>query len=62
LKIALGRIGYAVAGAHAYPPSDVIAAFQRRFRPAQITGVADEETCALIADLDAKVTSDTFDR
>jgi N-acetylmuramoyl-L-alanine amidase len=40
-----------------YPPAvdvttaEMIAAFQRRFRPAKTDGVADAETCALLADL-----------
>jgi N-acetylmuramoyl-L-alanine amidase len=40
-----------------YPPAlditteDIVAAFQRRFRPAKVDGVADRETCALLADL-----------
>ena len=31
--------------------SDIVAAFQRRFRPAQADGMADAETRALLADL-----------
>ena len=40
-----------------YPPavdvttSDIVASFQRRFRPAKVDGVADSETRALLADL-----------
>lgn len=40
----LGEIGYETEDMAA-----TIAAFQRRFRPARIDGVADSETCALIA-------------
>ena len=32
-------------------PADVVMAFQRRFRPALVDGVADAETRALLADL-----------
>ena len=39
----LTRIGYGVAG----DLHQVVEAFQRRFRPASITGEADAETCAL---------------
>ena len=31
--------------------ADIIACFQRRFRPAQADGIADPETRALLADL-----------
>ena len=40
-----------------YPPAievttaDIVAAFQRRFRPARVDGIADPETRALLADL-----------
>jgi len=49
IQAALQRFGYS-------PPvnittSDVVAAFQRRFRPARVDGIADAETRALLADL-----------
>jgi N-acetylmuramoyl-L-alanine amidase len=31
--------------------ADIVAAFQRRFRPARADGIADPETRALLADL-----------
>ena len=40
-----------------YPPAvevttaDIVASFQRRFRPGRVDGIADHETCALLADL-----------
>ena len=49
MQSALQRFGY--------PPavdvttSDIIASFQRRFRPAKADGVADAESGALLADL-----------
>ena len=49
MQTALQRFGY--------PPAvdvttaDVVAAFQRRFRPARADGIADPETRALLADL-----------
>jgi N-acetylmuramoyl-L-alanine amidase len=49
VQAALQRFGY--------PPAveattaDIVAAFQRRFRPGRVDGVADEETGALLADL-----------
>jgi N-acetylmuramoyl-L-alanine amidase len=59
---ALSVIGYAVpggAGADILPADDpgaaVIGAFQRRFRPARIDGVADDETRLLIAALAGEI-------
>jgi N-acetylmuramoyl-L-alanine amidase len=49
VQAALERFGY--------PPAvdvttaDIVAAFQRRFRPARADGIADAETRALLADL-----------
>ena len=49
VQMALQRFGY--------PPAldvttaDIVASFQRRFRPARVDGVADAETRALLADL-----------
>lgn len=55
----LSRFGY--GGPHAYPgpdggpvavgTADVIAAFQRRFRPVRVDGTADRETLAALLDL-----------
>jgi N-acetylmuramoyl-L-alanine amidase len=44
----LGDYGYGVPPEVDWPLSDVIAAFQRRFRPAKIDGVADAECAALL--------------
>jgi N-acetylmuramoyl-L-alanine amidase len=49
LQAALERFGYPPAVDHA--PADIVAAFQRHFRPGRVDGVADPETCALLADL-----------
>jgi N-acetylmuramoyl-L-alanine amidase len=49
VQAALQRFGYPPAGE--VTTADVIASFQRRFRPRLIDGVADEETRALLADL-----------
>ena len=46
---ALQRFGYAPP--LAVPPREVVKAFQRRFRPARVDGMADPETRALLADL-----------
>ena len=49
VQMALQRFGY--------PPAidvttaDIVASFQRRFRPARVDGIADVETRALLADL-----------
>lgn len=49
MQAALQRLGY--------PPAidvtaaDIVAAFQRRFRPSLVDGIADDETRALLADL-----------
>jgi N-acetylmuramoyl-L-alanine amidase len=49
VQVALQRFGY--------PPAidvttaDIVASFQRRFRPAKVDGIADAETRALLADL-----------
>jgi N-acetylmuramoyl-L-alanine amidase len=46
---ALQRYGYAPP--IAVPPREIVKAFQRHFRPAQVDGVADPETKALLAGL-----------
>ncbi len=59
----LSEIGYAVPvtellGADLLEPSsgatDVIAAFQRRFRPQKVDGVLDLETAAILAAVDVR--------
>ena len=59
LRQALHEIGYGVALEGAYDDAlkSAVLAFQRRFRPSALTGIADDETCALIAGLARKVTS-----
>ena len=52
---ALAAIGYGVPGAVDTPLETVIAAFQRRFRPARIDGVADAETRRTLAAVAATV-------
>ena len=61
LRQALLEIGYGVNPAGAYDDAlkSVVLAFQRRFRPGELTGVADEATCALVEGLRRKVTSVT---
>ncbi|MBS0219549.1 MAG: N-acetylmuramoyl-L-alanine amidase [Proteobacteria bacterium] len=49
IQQALQRVGYAPPGALA--PEEMVEAFQRRFRPARVDGVADRETRALLAGL-----------
>ncbi|WIM09421.1 N-acetylmuramoyl-L-alanine amidase [Enhydrobacter sp.] len=49
IQAALQRFGYAPAGALA--PEEIVKAFQRRFRPARVDGVADQETRALLGGL-----------
>jgi N-acetylmuramoyl-L-alanine amidase len=46
----LGRYGYDIAVSGSYDPAtrDVIAAFQRHFRPARVDGVADASTIATL--------------
>ena len=46
---ALQRFGYAPPVA--VPPRDIVKAFQRHFRPAQVDGMADQDTRAVLADL-----------
>ena len=46
---ALQRFGYAPP--IAVPPRDIVKAFQRHFRPAQVDGMADQDTRAVLADL-----------
>jgi N-acetylmuramoyl-L-alanine amidase len=59
LREALCDIGYGVEPTGAYDEAvkAVVLAFQRRFRPQALTGVADDETCALIEGLRREVTS-----
>ena len=49
IQTALQRYGYALPLEVA--PADIVAAFQRHFRPARADGEADAETLALLADL-----------
>jgi len=49
IQSALQRFGYAPP--IAAPPKEIVKAFQRRFRPAQVDGMADPETRALLAGL-----------
>jgi N-acetylmuramoyl-L-alanine amidase len=53
LQVALGRYGYEVTNNCCYDAAtrDVVAAFQRHFRPHAVTGLADGETRALLAAL-----------
>jgi N-acetylmuramoyl-L-alanine amidase len=48
---ALGRYGYGVPPEVDWPLEDVIAAFQRHFRPACINGIPDDECAAMLAAL-----------
>jgi N-acetylmuramoyl-L-alanine amidase len=49
IQVALQRFGYPPAVE--VTPADIVASFQRRFRPAKADGIADDETRALLADL-----------
>jgi len=49
IQQALQRFGYPPPGEVA--PAEIVKAFQRRFRPARVDGVADQETRALLAGL-----------
>jgi N-acetyl-anhydromuramyl-L-alanine amidase AmpD len=49
LQTALQRFGYPPAGD--VTTADIVASFQRRFRPARADGAADAETRSLLADL-----------
>jgi N-acetylmuramoyl-L-alanine amidase len=49
IQTALERFGYTPAVE--VTTADIVASFQRRFRPGRVDGVADHETCALLADL-----------
>ncbi len=49
LHPALQRFGYAAPVA--VPPKEIVKAFQRHFRPAQVDGMPDSETLGLLADL-----------
>lgn len=49
IQAALQRFGYPPAVD--VTPADIVAAFQRRFRPGRADGIADTETRALLADL-----------
>ena len=49
VQAALERFGYPSAVDLA--PADIVTAFQRRFRPGRVDGIADSETRALLADL-----------
>jgi len=50
MQTALQRFGYPPA-VDDVTTSDIVAAFQRRFRPSREDGIADRETRALLADL-----------
>ena len=49
IHAALQRLGYAAP--IAVPPKEIVKAFQRHFRPAQVDGMPDAETLTLLADL-----------
>lgn len=49
IQSALQRFGYAPPGGLA--PEEIVKAFQRRFRPARVDGIADHETRALLRGL-----------
>ena len=49
IQAALQRFGYPPPGEVA--PAEIVKAFQRRFRPARVDGVADQETRTLLAGL-----------
>jgi N-acetylmuramoyl-L-alanine amidase len=49
VQLALQRFGYPPAAD--ITTADIVATFQRRFRPAKVDGIADSETRALLADL-----------
>ena len=49
IHAALQRFGYAPPVA--VPPKEIVKAFQRHFRPAQVDGMPDSETLGLLADL-----------
>ena len=49
IQVALQRFGYPPAGEAT--TADIVASFQRRFRPAKANGIADAETRSLLADL-----------
>jgi N-acetylmuramoyl-L-alanine amidase len=49
MQAALERFGYSPAVG--VTTADIVAAFQRRFRPACVDGIADAETRALLSDL-----------
>src|SRR5262249_31748708 len=50
VQAALQRFGYPPPVTEV-TPADIVASFQRRFRPSRADGVADAETRALLADL-----------
>jgi N-acetylmuramoyl-L-alanine amidase len=56
VQAALQRLGYAPPRDVA--PADIVMAFQRRFRPARVDGVADTETRVLLADLLDRIGAD----
>jgi N-acetylmuramoyl-L-alanine amidase len=49
IQTALQRFGYPPAVE--VTTADIVASIQRRFRPGRVDGIADHETCALLADL-----------
>jgi N-acetylmuramoyl-L-alanine amidase len=56
VQAALQRLGYPPAVG--VTTADIVAAFQRRFRPGRVDGIADPETRALLADLLDQVGAD----
>jgi N-acetylmuramoyl-L-alanine amidase len=54
IQPALQRFGYVPP--IAVPPKEIVKAFQRHFRPAQVDGMADAETLTVLASLLAQVT------
>ncbi len=47
----LARYGYGIAPHMDVPLAKVVTAFQRHFRPSCVDGMADDETCAILASL-----------
>src|SRR5215472_230937 len=60
LQLALARYGYGVSitGKYDGPTMDVVAAFQRHFRPARVDGIADHSTLATLHALLASLPAD----
>jgi len=60
LQLALARYGYGVpiTGKYDGPTMEVVAAFQRHFRPARVDGIADHSTLATLHALLASLPAD----